>query len=92
MAVSGMKCIDLCNEAIKILGTYFSCNSIIKEEYNFVKIVSYVQSLDKTLAISKFYSWRGRVVVFKSLAISKIIFQVLIAPVSTHIIKDLEII
>ena len=31
VAVCGMRCIDLCNEAIKILGSYFSCNSRIKE-------------------------------------------------------------
>ena len=43
--VCGMRCIDLCNEAIKILGTYFSYNSRIKEECNFLKIVSNVQSV-----------------------------------------------
>ena len=42
MAVCGMRCIDLCNEAIKILGTYFSYNSRTKEECNFLKIVSNV--------------------------------------------------
>ena len=31
VAVCGMRCIDLCNEAIKILGTYFSYSSRIKE-------------------------------------------------------------
>ena len=84
-----MRCIDLCNEAIKILGTYFSCNSRIKEECNFLKIVSNVQS------VSNLWRYRnltleGRIVVFKSLAISKIVFQALIAPVPTHVIKALE--
>ena len=55
VAVFGMRCIDLCNEAIKILGTYFSYNSRIKEECNFLKIVSNVQSV-KSLAISKPHS------------------------------------
>ena len=32
----------------------------------------------------------GRIVVFKSLTISKIVFQALIAPVPTHVIKALE--
>ena len=32
----------------------------------------------------------GQIVVFKSLAISKITFQALMAPVPTHLIKDLE--
>ena len=43
VAVCGMRCIDLCTEAIKILGTYFSYNSRIKEKCNFLKIVSNVQ-------------------------------------------------
>ena len=45
VAVCGMKCIDLCNKAINILGTYFSHNSRIKEECNFLKIVSNVLKL-----------------------------------------------
>ena len=40
LAVCGMKCIDLCNEAMKILGTYLSYNNTIKEEPNFPKVVS----------------------------------------------------
>ena len=72
--------IDLCNEANKILGTYFSHNKRITEECNFFKIISNVQSL----------IFEGRIVVFKSLAISKIVFQSLIAPVPNHIIKVLE--
>ena len=43
VAIYGMKCIDLCNEAIKILGTYFSYNSKIKEKWYFLKVVSNVQ-------------------------------------------------
>ena len=45
VAVCGMRCIDLCNEAIEILGTYFSYNSSIKEECNFLKIVLNLQSV-----------------------------------------------
>ena len=41
-AVCGMRCIDLCNEAIKMLDTYFSYNNRIKEEWNFLKIASKV--------------------------------------------------
>ena len=79
-AVCGKTRIDLCNEANKILGTYFSHNKRITEECNFFKIISNVQSL----------IFEGRIVVFKSLAISKIVFQSLIAPVPNHIIKVLE--
>ena len=45
VAVCGMKCTDVCNEAIKVLGTYFSYNSRIKEKDNFLKIVSNIQSV-----------------------------------------------
>ena len=47
LAVCGMKCTDLGNEAIKILGTYFSYNNTIKEESNFLKVVSHVQTVVK---------------------------------------------
>ena len=58
--VCGIKCIDLRNEAIKVLGTYFSCKKTIKEESNFFKIISncfQVVSNAKTRAIWKSYSW-----------------------------------
>ena len=41
VAVCGMRCIDICNEAIKILGTYFSYNSRIKDECNFLNLKSF---------------------------------------------------
>ena len=69
-----MKCIDLCNEAIKILGSYFSYNSKIKEKCNFLKIVSNVQSALKLWRFRNL-TLEGRIVDFKSLAISKNIFS-----------------
>ena len=80
---------DLCNEAIKILGTYFSCNSRRKEECNFIKTVSNVQNV-LNLWRYRNLTLEGRIVVFKSLAISKIVFQALIALVPTHVIKALD--
>ena len=91
VAVCGMRCIDICNEAIKILGTYFSYNSRIKEECNFLKIVSNVQSV-LNLWRYRNLTLEGQIVVFKSLAISKIVFQVLVVPVPTHVIKVVKII
>ena len=45
LGVCSAKCIDLCNKAIKILGTYFSYNDKIKEESNFLKVVFNVQTV-----------------------------------------------
>ena len=68
VAVCGMKCSDLCIEAIKIIGTFFSYNSRIKEEYNFLKIVSNLQSV-LNLWRYRNITLEGRIVVFKSLAL-----------------------
>ena len=89
MTICGMRCIDLCNKAIKILGTYFSYKCRIKEECNFLKIVSNVQCV-LNLWRYRNLTLEGRIVVFKSLAISKIVFQALIALVPTHVIKALD--
>ena len=88
MAVCGMRYIDLCNTAIKILGNYFSYNSRIKEVYDFLKIVPNEKSVLKPWRFRNL-TLKGRIVVFKSLAISKIIFQALIAPVPTQVRKAL---
>ena len=89
LAVCGMKRIDLCYETIKILGTYFSYINTIKEESNFLKVVSNVQTVLKLWQFRNL-TLEERIVVFKSLAISKIVFQALIATVPSHIIKHLE--
>ena len=108
VAVCGMRCIDLCNEAIKILGTYFSCNSKIKEECNFLNPLSAIvpkwsnklptnclsvldhfgglalqglRSFPRVLNLWQYgnLTLEGRIVVFKSLTVSKIVFEALIA-------------
>ena len=88
VAVYGMKCIDLCNEAIKILGTYFSYKNRIKE-CNFLKIVSNIQIV-LNLWQYRNLTLEGQIVVFKSLAISKMIFQALITPAPTHVIQAFQ--
>ena len=89
VTVSGMRCIDLCNEAIKNLGTYFLYNSRIKERCNFLKIVSNEQSVLKLWRYQNL-TLKGGIFVFKSLAVSKIVFQALRARVPTHVMKALE--
>ena len=71
-----MKCIDLRHEAIKILGTYFSYKKTIREESNFLKVVSSVQTV---LKLGRFQNLtlERRVVVSESLVISKKVFQAL---------------
>ena len=61
----------------------------MKEECNFLKIVSNVQSVLKLwrFSLSRNITFEVRIVVYKSLAVSK---RVVMAPVPSHIIKALE--
>ena len=88
-AVCGMKSIDLTSDSIKILGTHFSYNENIKNERNFVKIVSDIQKILK-LWNQRNLSIEGRIVIFKTLAISKLVYLALLIPIPNCIIKELE--
>ena len=80
VAVCGMKCIDLRNEAIKILGVYFSYNQKIKDDKNFYNIISNIQGV-LNLWRMRNLTLEGRIVVFKTLAISKIVFLALLTKI-----------
>ena len=81
--------IDQRNEAIKILGTYVSYNNGIKGESNFLKVGYNVQIVPKLWCFWNL-TLEQRIVVFKGLSISKIVFQALIATIPNHIFKALE--
>ena len=89
VAVCGMKCIDLRNEAIKILGVYFSYNQKIKDDKNFYNIISNIQGV-LNLWRMRNLTLEGRMVVFKTLAISKIVFLALLTKIPHQVIKELE--
>ena len=61
----------------------------MKEESNFFKVVSNVQTVLKLWRFRNL-TLEGRIIVFKSLAISKIVSQALIETVPSHTIKTLE--
>ena len=73
MAVSGMRCIDLNVDMLKILGTHFSYNEKLKEKKNFYKIVTDMQRVLKIWKIRKL-TLEGKIIIFKTIAISKINF------------------
>ena len=89
VAVSGMRCVDLKNDTSKILGTHFSYNEKLKEERNFYTIVTNIQQVLKIWKMRHF-TLEGKIVIFKTLAISKIVFQSLITPVPRHIVNELK--
>ena len=89
VAACGMKCIDLCNDTIKITGIHFSCNKKKRNEKNFLDSITKIQNVLKVWRMRRLTP-KGKIIVFKTLAISKIVFLSLISKVPTEIISELE--
>ena len=89
VAVCGMHCIDLNIDTLKILGTHFSYNEKLKEEKNFYKIVTDMQQVLKTWKMRK-PTLEGKIVIFKTIAISKIAFQAFKTTVPKHNVNELK--
>ena len=88
VAVCGMRCIDLNIDTLKILGTHFSYNEKLKEEKNFYKIVTDMQRVLKIWKMRKL-TLEGKIVIFNTIAISKIFFLAFITTVPKHIVNEL---
>ena len=89
MAVCGMRCVDLNVDTLKILGTYFSYNEKLKEEKIVYKIVTDMQRVLKIWKMRRL-TLEGKIVIFKTIAISKIVFQAFITTVPKHIVNELK--
>ena len=82
-----MRCVDLNNDTLKILGTQFSYNEKLKEEKNFYTAVTNIQRVPKIWKMRNL-TLKGKIVIFKTLAIAKIVFQSLITPIPRHIVDE----
>ena len=89
VAVCGMKCIDLCNDTTKITGIHFSYNKKKRNEKNFLHSITKIQNVLKAWRMCRLTP-EGKIIVFKSLAISKIVFLSLISKFSAETISKLE--
>ena len=82
MALCGMECIDLTDDLIEILGTYFYYNKKLEQEKNFLNHIVKIQNILKLRKLRNLtIEWR--IVVFKSLAISKLIHLALVTEIPT---------
>ena len=77
MALCGMFCIDLTEDVIKILGIHFSYNKKLEQEKYFLNHIVKIQNILKLWKL-RTLTIEGRIVVFKSLAISKLIYLALV--------------
>ena len=83
MAVCGTRCVDLKIDTLKILGTHFSYNKKLEDEKNFYTAVTNIQHILKIWKMRNL-TLGGKIVIFKTLVISKIVFQSLITLVPRH--------
>ena len=88
-AVCGIKYINLRNEVIKNLRHILLIKLENKDENIFYNIISNIQGVLSLCRIRNFTLWR-RMVVFKLLAISKIVFLALLIKIPCQVVKELE--
>ena len=86
MALCGMECVYLMSDVIKILGIYFSYNKKLEQEKNFFNHIVKIQNILKLWKLRNL-SIEGRIVVFKSLAISKLTHLALVTEIPTSTIN-----
>ena len=89
VAVCCMKCIDLCNDPIKITGIHFSHNKKKQNEKNFLDSITKIRKVLKVWRM-RHLTLECQIIVFQTLAISKIVFISLISKVPAEIISELE--
>ena len=89
MAVCGIQCFDLVLDTIKILGTHFSYNEKLKEEINFCLIKANIERVLKLWKLRNL-TLEGKILIFKTLALSKIIFQAFVTPIPICVVTELE--
>ena len=83
VAVCGLRCVDLNNDTLKILGTHFSYNEKLKEEKNFYKTITDIQRVLNIWKMRKL-TLEGKIAIFKTIGISKNFSQSFTATVPKH--------
>ena len=89
VAVCGRQFVDLVLDTIEILGTHFSYDEKLKEERSFCLIVANIQPVLKLWKLRNL-TLEGKILIFKTLALSKIIFQEIVIPIPIYLVTELE--
>ena len=88
-ALCNIKNVNLLNDTIKVLGIHFSYNQRLSNDKNFVCTIEKIENVLKVWRM-RHLTLHGKIVIFKTLAISKIVFVSYISSVSEVILKELE--
>ena len=84
-----MKCVDLCKNTIRITGVHFSYNKTKQDKKNLLETISKIQNVLKIWRMRSL-ALEGKIIVFKTLAISKIVYLSMMIKVPTKIICELK--
>ena len=87
MAVCGMQSVDLTRDAIKILGVYFSYNINLLNQKNYCQAITNIHGILKLWRMRNL-SIEGKIVVFKTLAISRLVYLALLTVIPDHITDE----
>ena len=88
VALCGMKCVNLNHKTVKILGVHFSYNKNLEQDKNFCEHIVKIENILKLWRMRQL-TLKGRIMVFKSLAVYKIIHLLLITKLHSNTIDIL---
>ena len=88
-ALCGVKNVDLTKDCIKIFGFYFSYNAMLSRDKNFLSVIKKVENTIRVWKM-RWLSLIGRITIFKTLAISKIVYITSICPFPACILTELK--
>ena len=88
MALCVMKCVKFNNETVKILGVHFSYSKNLEQDKNVCKYFVKIENISKLWRMRQL-TLEGRITVFKSLAVSKVIHLLLITKLHNNTIDIL---
>ena len=88
-ALCGLKSVDLTQSTIKILGLHYSYNTTLKNENNFSDTVSKIENLLRVWRQRKL-TLEGKITIFKTLGISKIVYNAYLSYVPEFTITALK--
>ena len=88
-AVCGLKSINLTTDTIKILGVHFSYNSTLKVQNSFLDTVKSIQQALRFWN-RRILSLEGKIIIFKTLAISKIVYLAFLTVIPNSLIEELQ--
>ena len=89
VALCGMKCLDLTKGCTKVLGVHISYNRKLQDDKNVCDTVKNLSNVIKLWRM-KHLSLEGKITIFKSLAISKIVYLALLTLIPNSFLEELK--